>query len=281
VIKLEHGYVEARVKRLRGARIPLDVVSVGATANLMMAAALARGTTLIDNAAREPHIINLGEYLNAMGAKISGLGTSAITIDGVDRLAGVRFEVIPDYIEAGTFLIAGVITGGEVTIENSPTEQLTALLDKLITAGAGIIRRGKALTVRAGHLRAVNIVTAPYPGFPTDMQAQWMALMCLARGTSVIEENIWENRFIHVSELDRMGAKIEVRGHQAVVNGVEKLSGAPVMVSDLRAGAALVLAGLAASGRTVISRVYHLDRGYERMEVKLRRLGARIRRVAG
>ena len=280
-IRLEHGYVEAIAKkRLKGARVNFDVSTVGGTEHLMMAAATAKGETVLENAAREPEITDLGDYLNRMGAKIEGAGTDTIRIQGVSELTPAAYEVMPDRIEAGTFMIAAAITGGDVRINGMKAEHLDALCFKLQDAGVEITSRDGVVRVKGPkRLHSVNIKTRPYPGFPTDMQAQFMALMCVADGASVISENIFENRFMHVSELQRFGADITVEGNSATVKGVKKLSGAPVMATDLRASACLVLAGLAAEGTTEIQRIYHLDRGYEHIEEKLAGLGARIERV--
>jgi UDP-N-acetylglucosamine 1-carboxyvinyltransferase len=283
-IRVEEGYVEARVPRggaLRGARIVLPFPSVGATENVMMAAVLARGRTVIERAAREPEIGDLADLLRAMGARISGDGTSRVVIDGVKRLGGARHRVVADRIEAGTFLAAAAITRGKVLLKDVVPEHLAAVLAPLRRAGLKLsVRRREILAWADRPLKPVSLKTAVYPGFPTDMQAQWMALMCTVKGRSRIAETIFENRFLHAQELLRMGARIDIRGGTALVEGGAPLSGCPLMCSDLRAGAALVLAGLAARGTTKVLRVYHLDRGYERMERKLRALGARIRRVA-
>ncbi len=279
-IRRSHGYVEAEASRLRGARIALDFPSVGATENLMMAATLAEGVTEIENAAREPEIEDLAAALTKMGARIAGAGTSMITIEGVSELGAFDHHVVPDRIEAGTLLIAGAITGGEVTVSGARAEHLEALLQKLEEAGVAVERRADGVTVRpASCCRAVDVRTAPHPGFPTDLQAQFMALMTLAKGRSMITETIFENRFMHVQELVRMGADIRVDGKTAAVRGVAQLSGAPVMATDLRASVCLVLAALAAHNTTEVSRVYHLDRGYERLEQKLSGLGADVVRV--
>ncbi len=279
--RVEEGYVTASAPRLRGAAIRLPFPSVGATENVMMAAVLCRGRTVIRNAAREPEIQDLAACLRSMGARIRGEGTSVICIEGVPRLHGARHRVIPDRIEAGTFLVAAAMTKGRVRLRDAAPEHLTAVLQALKRAGLGIRVQGAEIeAVWTRPLRPLSIRTRVYPGFPTDMQAQWMALMCLAKGRSRITETIFENRFLHAQELTRMGARIEIRGNTALIEGGYRLSGCPLMVSDLRAGAALVLAGLAARGRTTVLRVYHLDRGYERMERKLRALGARIRRVS-
>ncbi|NOY78102.1 MAG: UDP-N-acetylglucosamine 1-carboxyvinyltransferase [Calditrichaeota bacterium] len=279
-IDLENGYIVARAKRLKGAVIAFDFPSVGATGNAMMAAALAKGTTVIQNAAMEPEITNLGEFLNAMGAKISGLGTNHLEIEGVDELHPADGTVIPDRIEAGTFLIAGAITGGEITVEKAEAKHLTAILSKLGDTGARISADESSITLRAGKIiRSVNVSTAVYPGFPTDMQAQWMALMCVADKTSVITDTVYLDRFAHVPELMRLGANITLDGNVAAVTGVKKLTGATVMSTDLRASASLILAGLVAEGKTEVLRIYHIDRGYEAIEKKLQALGADIQRV--
>jgi len=279
-IRLEQGYVEARAARLKGARIVLDLVTVTGTENLLMAAALAEGTTVIENAAREPEVPDLARLLTAMGAKIHGAGTERIEIEGVSDLGGARHRIIADRVEAGTFLVAGAITGGDVTVRGVVPDHLTAVLDKLEATGARLDIAGDSVRVRAtGRPRPTDLVTNPFPGFATDMQAQMMTLLGLADGSSVVTETIFENRFMHAAELRRLGASIEIDGHRALVRGVPHYEGAPVMATDLRASASLVLGGLAASGRTEVSRVYHLDRGYEAMEAKLAALGARIRRV--
>jgi UDP-N-acetylglucosamine 1-carboxyvinyltransferase len=279
-VEIEHGYVVARAKRLRGAHIYFDIVTVTGTENLMMAAALAEGETILENAAREPEVVDLADALTQMGANIEGAGTDIIKIKGVEKLRPMTYAVMPDRIETGTFIISAAITGGSVTIRNCEPKHLDALLSKVTEAGADITVEDGALRV-AGHrkIRPVNIKTLPHPGFPTDMQAQFMSLMALAEGTSVINETIFENRFTHVAELRRMGADIQVEGRSAIVKGVRRLSGAPVMATDLRASASLILAGLAAEGQTVISRIYHLDRGYENIEQKLSALGADIKRI--
>jgi UDP-N-acetylglucosamine 1-carboxyvinyltransferase len=278
-VALHGGYVEVTGK-LTGARIYLDLVSVTGTENLMMAAALAKGTTVIENAAREPEIGNLADALRMMGAKIEGDGTSVVTIEGVRELGGARIEVIPDRIEAGTLLTAGAVTGGEVTVTGCRPDHLAALLDKLAEAGFSLETSPESVTIsRKGPVRAVSMTTQPYPGFPTDMQAQFMALMAVTPGQSVITETIFENRYMHVAELQRMGAEIALQGKACFVTGVPSLEGAPVMASDLRAGASLIVAGLAAGGTTKVSRVYHIDRGYQGIDAKLSSLGASIRRV--
>ncbi|MBU0516065.1 MAG: UDP-N-acetylglucosamine 1-carboxyvinyltransferase, partial [Proteobacteria bacterium] len=279
-ISLVKGYVEARCRRLRGVDFTCDKVTVTGTENLLMAATLAKGTTVIRNAAREPEVVDLGRMLVQMGARIDGLGTDAIVVEGVDALQPAQYRVMPDRIEAGTLMVAAGITGGRVTINHCPTFALGSVMDKLAQTGLRFEVNESSVTVTGPDRPiAADLVTMPYPGFATDMQAQFMALMTLAEGTSVIKETIFENRFMHVSELRRMGAEVGVDGGQAVVTGVKRLLGAPVMATDLRASASLVLAGLAAKNTTEINRVYHLDRGYERIDRKLRRLGARIRRV--
>lgn len=279
-VTVEHGYIKARAPRLKGARICLDFPTVTGTENLMMAACLADGTTVIENAAREPEIADLAAFLVKRGARIAGAGTDLITIEGVKELRDADHEVIPDRIEAGTYLAAGAITGGDVCVRDCRPQHLEAVTAKLREAGAEVAEGKESVRIKvSGRLRSVDVKTYPYPGFATDMQAQMMALMCVAQGTSVITETVFESRFIHVPELRRMGAEIKVEGSHAVVTGVARLSGAPVMASDLRASAGLIVAGLAAEGETEIARVYHLDRGYERIEEKLGGLGAAIRRV--
>jgi UDP-N-acetylglucosamine 1-carboxyvinyltransferase len=279
-IAIEHGYIEARAERLRGARIVMDMVTVTGTENILMAATLAEGTSVIENAAREPEVVDLAECLIAMGARISGHGTDVITVQGVSALKGGTYRVMPDRIEAGTFLAAAAATGGEVVLRDVRADTLDAVVQKLREAGLHVESRADRVELQPnGGLKAVSIRTAPYPAFPTDMQAQLMALNCVADGTSVITETIFENRFMHVHELRRLGANIEVEGNTAIVRGVTSLSGASVMATDLRASACLVIAGLVAEGETLVDRIYHLDRGYERIEEKLSHLGARIRRV--
>lgn len=279
-IKLEGGYVTASCSRLTGARILFDDVTVTGTENVLMAATLARGTTVIENAAREPEVSDLACLLNRMGARISGAGTDTITIEGVDELKGVEHEVMPDRIEAGTFLIGGAMTRGDVVVEGIVPGHLSALLSKLEKAGAQIFAEDHATRVIGPkNISHVDVSTQPYPGFATDFQAQFMSLMTLSEGTSLISENIFENRFMHVGELNRMGADIKLDGNTAVVSGVEKIYGAPVMATDLRASACLILAGLVAKDITEVYRVYHIDRGYERIERKFRKLGARIKRT--
>ena len=279
-ITVEHGFIRARAERLRGGHVVFETISVGATENVLMAATLAEGTTLIDNAAREPEIVDLAECLIAMGADIRGAGTSRIEVRGVTALHAAQHAVVADRIETGTFLVAAAMTGGRVTATATRPETLGAVLDKLRQAGADVAIDGDAITVdmQGRRPRAVDIVTSPHPGFPTDMQAQMMALNCVADGMGTIDETIFENRFMHVNELMRLGADIHIDGPRAVVKGVARLSGAPVMATDLRASASLILAGLVAEGDTTIDRIYHLDRGYEHIERKLSALGARIRR---
>lgn len=281
-IEQAHGYIEATASKLRGAKIYLDLPSVGATENLMMAATLAEGTTIIENAAKEPEINDLADVLNKMGASVKGAGSDLIQIDGVDALHGTSHRIIPDRIEAGSFVIAAAVSGGDVLVRGARAEHLEAFLIKLKEAGVILTADDSGLRVRGNRkINSVDVTTLPYPGFPTDLQAQMMVLMAVAEGVSVITETIFENRFMHVQELDRMGAQIKLEGNRAVVRGVRELSGAPVMASDLRASVALVLAGLVANGTTEISRVYHLDRGYEQIERKLSLLGAEIVRVKG
>lgn len=277
-IRIDEGYVVAKGP-LKGASLSLDFPSVGATENVMMAATRAQGTTRISNAAREPEIVDLANFLNRLGAKIKDAGTDVITIEGVDALGGAEHDVLPDRIEAGTFLIAAMATRGDVMVRGARAEDLPNVLEKFVDMGAEVESSAEGIRISARDgLDAADISTLPFPGFPTDLQAQTMAALSTARGTSVIKETVFENRFMQVAELTRMGADIDVDGNQAVVRGVEQLSGAPVMASDLRASAALIIAGLAASGETVVSRVYHIDRGYERIEERLANLGADIRR---
>jgi UDP-N-acetylglucosamine 1-carboxyvinyltransferase len=279
-VSIEHGFISVRAKRLRGAKICMDLVTVTGTENLMMAATLAAGTTRIENAAREPEVVDLADCLNAMGARVRGAGSDVITIEGVERLHGASYHVMPDRIETGTFLAAAAATGGSIRLTGARPDILDSVLEKLREAGAVIETGGDWIALKTfGALNAVNVRTSPYPAFPTDMQAQFMALDSVARGTALVTETIFENRFMHVQELKRLGADIEVEGNTAVVKGVPHLDGATVMATDLRASASLVLAGLIARGTTTVERVYHLDRGYERIEEKLTRLGARIKRV--
>jgi UDP-N-acetylglucosamine 1-carboxyvinyltransferase len=281
-ISVESGYINARARQLKGARIVLDTATVTGTENLMMAATLARGTTVIENAAQEPEVVDLADCLNAMGASISGQGSNKIIIEGRPSLDGYDYRVLPDRIEAGTFLTAAAMTGGRVRAQNARPETLDAVLAKLEEAG-GTITSGAdwvELDMQGRRPRAVDVTTSPYPGFPTDMQAQFTALNAIAEGTGVVRETVFENRFMHVLELQRLGADIRIEGNAVVVRGVERLTAAPLMATDLRASASLVLAGLVADGDTVIDRVYHIDRGYENIEEKLRALGADVRRLA-
>ncbi|MEE8511949.1 MAG: UDP-N-acetylglucosamine 1-carboxyvinyltransferase [Acidiferrobacterales bacterium] len=280
---IEDGYMKARAKRLKGTRVMMDMVSVTGTENIMMAATLAQGTTVIENAAREPEVVDLAKCLVGMGAKIEGAGSDTITVEGVSTLNGGSHQVIPDRIETGTYLVAGAMTGGKVRVRNVQPNHLEAVVDKLREAGADITsgRDWICLDRQDQELKAVSIRTAPYPAFPTDMQAQFVALNCIAAGTATVTESVFENRFMHVLELQRMGADIEMRGNTAIVRGVQRLTGAPVMATDLRASASLALAGLVADSETIVDRIYHIDRGYECIEEKLAQLGARIRRVPG
>ncbi|MFA7239294.1 MAG: UDP-N-acetylglucosamine 1-carboxyvinyltransferase [Sulfuricellaceae bacterium] len=279
-IDIEHGYILARVKRLKGARIFMDLVTVTGTENLMMAAVLADGVTVLENAAREPEVSDLAHCLVAMGAHIEGIGSDVITIHGVEHLHGAAYPVMPDRIETGTFLVAACATGGKIRLRDTRADILDALLEKLRETGAAISHDENSISLEmSGAINAVNVRTAPYPAFPTDMQAQFMALNTVALGVSTVTETIFENRFMHVQELRRLGANIEVEGNTAVVRGVEQLQGATVMATDLRASASLVIAGLIAQQETTIERIYHIDRGYECIEEKLSQLGARIRRV--
>jgi UDP-N-acetylglucosamine 1-carboxyvinyltransferase len=282
-VVIDRGYIKARADRLKGARIVLDTVTVTGTENLMMAATLARGETVIENAAREPEVIDLADCLVSMGARIEGAGTDTIHIQGVDSLRGARHEVLPDRIETGTFLVAGAITGGRVRAQGTRPDNLDAVLAKLEECGA-LIRVGDdwiEVDMQGRRPRAVDLRTAPYPAFPTDMQAQFTALNSVAEGVGTITETVFENRFMHVLEMQRMGADIRLEGNTAISEGVRSLKAAPVMATDLRASASLVLAGLVADGETLIERIYHIDRGYERIEEKLSRLGAKISRVPG
>ena len=279
-VEIKHGYVEVRAKRLKGARIYFDISTVTGTENLMMAAAIADGVTVLGNAACEPEVVDLANFLTKRGARIRGAGTDTIIIEGVARLSGGSYEVMPDRIEAGTYLACGAITGGDVTVKRCIPAHLEAVLATLRAAGLKTEVTSDSIRVIADNgITAVDVRTMPYPGFPTDMQAQIMALMTIGRGLSVITETIFENRFIHVPELRRMGANIKLQGNYAIVEGVKNLTGAPVMATDLRASASLVVAGLVAEGKTEIHRIYHLDRGYERMEEKLSQIGAEIVRV--
>ena len=279
-ISIEHGYIHARCKRLQGARIVMDVVTVTGTENLMMAATLAEGTTVLENAAREPEVVDLARCLIAMGAKIEGAGSDIVTVHGVKKLHGADYSVMADRIETGTFLVAAAMAGGRVRATHAQPDTLDAVISKLRDAGARVGTGPDWIEVESdGKLKAVDVRTAPHPAFPTDMQAQFMALNCIAEGAASVTETIFENRFMHVQELRRLGANIEVSGHTALVRGVPRLDGAIVMATDLRASACLVLAGLVAQGETTIERIYHLDRGYERIEEKLSQLGARVRRI--
>ena len=280
-INITDGYIRAKAKRLQGTRIFLEVVSVTGTENLMMAATLANGTTVLENAAREPEVVDLAIFLNAMGAKVSGAGTDTITVEGVERLHTAKHHIVPDRIETGTFLVAAAATGGKVRTTKTRADLLDVVLEKLKEAGASVSSGDDwiELDMKGRRPAAVNITTAPYPAFPTDMQAQFVTLNGLANGTATVRETIFENRFMHVQELQRMGANIELQGNTAIVRGVEQYTGAPVMATDLRASACLVIAALAAKGDTMIDRIYHLDRGYECIEEKLSRLGASIQRV--
>ncbi|HKZ74204.1 MAG TPA: UDP-N-acetylglucosamine 1-carboxyvinyltransferase [Steroidobacteraceae bacterium] len=280
-ITIEGGYIRARAERLKGARLVLDTVSVTGTENLMMAATLAKGETVIENAAREPEVVDLANFLIAMGAKIEGAGSDKIVVRGVERLQGTQYEVLPDRIESGTYLVAGAITRGRVRVKNTRPDHLDAVLAKLEEAGVDVAVGDNWIEVdaRRRRPRAVDIRTAPYPAFPTDMQAQFAALNTVAEGVGTIIETIFENRFMHMLEMRRLGAEIRLEGNTAIIRGVEKLRAAPVMATDLRASASLVLAGLVAEGRTDVERIYHIDRGYEAIEEKLAQLGAQIRRV--
>ncbi len=280
-IDVSNGYIHAKASRLKGTRLVLDIVTVTGTENLMMAAALAEGITTIENAAREPEVVDLANFINAMGGKISGAGTDTITIEGVETLKGTRYRVLPDRIETGTFLVAAAITGGKIHVKDTDPKLLDAVIDKLREAGAKIEVGDDWITLdmEGKRPKAVNVRTAPYPAFPTDMQAQFAALNTIAEGTSTVVETIFENRFMHVQELKRMGADIEIEGNTAIIRGVDGLTSAPVMATDLRASASLIIAGLVASGETEVQRIYHIDRGYENIEEKLALLGAKIRRA--
>jgi UDP-N-acetylglucosamine 1-carboxyvinyltransferase len=279
-VQVEQGYITARARRLKGARHAMDLVTVTGTENLMMAATLAEGRTVLENAAREPEVVDLANCLNAMGARVSGAGTDVLTIDGVDRLDGTNHRIMPDRIETGTFLAAAAATGGEITLRDTDAGVVEAVIERLREAGAAVEASGSAIHLEMkAPPRSVNVRTAPYPGFPTDMQAQLMALDAIADGTAVVTETIFENRFMHALELARLGADIETSGNTAIVRGVKRLQGTTVMATDLRASASLVIGGLVADGETVVDRIYHLDRGYEAIESKLSALGARIRRI--
>lgn len=282
-ISVENGYIRARCTRLKGARLVMDLVTVTGTENLMMAATLAEGTTVIENAAREPEVVDLANCLNSMGAKVSGAGTDTITVEGVERLQGARYDVLPDRIETGTFLVAAAMTGGRVRLKNTAPYLLDAVISKLRESGAEV-DLGEDwidLDMHGKRPKAVTVRTAPYPAFPTDMQAQLCALNAVADGLGMVTETVFENRFMHVLEIQRMGADVRLEGHTAISNGVERLTGAPVMATDLRASASLVLAGLVSEGDTLVDRIYHIDRGYECIEEKLAQLGADIRRMPG
>ncbi|HEU4707690.1 MAG TPA: UDP-N-acetylglucosamine 1-carboxyvinyltransferase [Methylophilaceae bacterium] len=280
-IHIEHGYIEARAERLKGARIFMDLVTVTGTENLMMAAALADGVTILENAAREPEVVDMAECLIKMGARIEGAGTDVIRVTGVERLHGADHAIVCDRIEAGTYLVAAAMTGGRVRLSNARANLLDAVIEKLRDAGARVESDANSISIESeGKLKSVNVRTAPHPAFPTDMQAQFMALNTIADGAASVTETIFENRFMHVQEMRRLGANIEVEGNTALVRGVPYLDGATVMATDLRASASLVLAGLVARGETTIERIYHIDRGYERIEEKLTQLGARIRRIS-
>ena len=282
-ITIDNGYIRARAERLKGARLVLDTVTVTGTENLMLAAVLARGETVIENAAREPEVVDLANFLQQMGAQIEGAGTQTILIQGVESLQGTDYSILPDRIESGTYLVAAAITGGRVKIKGTRPDHLDAVLSKLEEAGASVERGPDWIDLDMAGRRptAVGLRTAPYPSFPTDMQAQFCALNAVASGTGTIIETVFENRFMHAQELQRMGADLSVEGNTAIIRGVERLAGAPVMATDLRASASLVLAGLVAEGVTVVDRIYHIDRGYERIEEKLAQLGAKIRRLPG
>ena len=280
-IDVSNGYIHAKAKRLKGARLVMDIVTVTGTENLMMAAALADGTTILENAAREPEVIDLANFINAMGGKVSGAGTDTIEIEGVEKLHGTRYRVLPDRIETGTYLVAAAITGGSIKVKDTAPHLLDAVIEKLREAGAKIEVGDDwiSLDMEGRRPKAVSVRTAPYPAFPTDMQAQFAALNSIAEGTSTVVETVFENRFMHVQELKRMGADIEIEGNTAIIRGTDKLTSAPVMATDLRASASLIIAGLVASGETEVQRIYHIDRGYENIEEKLSLLGAKIRRV--
>ena len=280
-INVEEGYIKATAKRLKGVHLNMDMVTVTGTENLMMAATLAKGTTIIENAAREPEVTDLANCLNKMGANITGAGTDKIIIEGVETLKGAQYEILPDRIETGTYLVAAAMTGGKIKLKNTRPMLLEVVLAKLQEAGAEIVSDDKSITLDMGGRKpmAVNIHTSPFPGFPTDMQAQFTAMNCIATGNGTITESVFENRFMHVHELQRMGADLKLEGNTAISNGVDKLTSAPVMATDLRASASLVLAGLVAEGKTVVDRIYHIDRGYETIEEKLAQLGADIKRL--
>jgi UDP-N-acetylglucosamine 1-carboxyvinyltransferase len=280
-IVVEGGYIRATAKRLKGVHLTLDMVTVTGTENLMMAATLAKGVTIIDNAAREPEVVDLANCLISMGAQITGAGTDRIVIEGVKSLTGTRYNILPDRIETGTYLVGAAMTGGKIKLKNTCPTLLDSVLAKLVEAGADISGTENTITLDMGgrRPRAVDVYTSPFPGFPTDMQAQFTAMNCIAAGTGTITESVFENRFMHVQELQRMGANLKLEGNTAISSGVDKLTSAPVMATDLRASASLVLAGLVAKGETVVDRIYHIDRGYETIEEKLAQLGAHIRRL--
>jgi len=282
-IRVENGYVRARADRLRGARFVMDIVTVTGTENLMMAAALADGRTVLENAAREPEVVDLAEFLNAMGARITGVGSDTVVIDGVERLYGAEYRILPDRIETGTYLVGAAMTGGRVRVRETRADLLDAVLAKLSDTGAAVSTGPDWIELDMGgrRPRAVSVQTAPHPGFPTDMQAQFCALNCIADGVATVTENVFENRFMHAQELQRMGADIRVEGNLAICRGLKHLTAAPVMATDLRASASLVLAALVADGETLVDRIYHIDRGYDHIEEKLSALGAVIRRVSG
>jgi len=282
-VEVENGYIKASAKRLKGAKLVFDTVTVTGTENLMMAAALAEGTTILKNAAREPEVVDLANFLNACGAKIRGAGTQTIEIEGVERLSGCRWHVVPDRIETGTYLVAAAVTGGHVRTLNTRPMIMDAVLQKLEAAGAHIDTGEDwiELDMRGKRPKAINLRTSPHPGFPTDMQAQFCVLNAVAKGTGAITETVFENRFMHIQELQRMGVDARIEGNTVMITGVDKLTGAPVMATDLRASASLVIAGLVAEGETLVQRIYHVDRGYERIEEKFRQLGATIERVSG
>ena len=280
-IEVDGGYIRARAKRLQGAQLTMDLITVTGTENLMMAATLAEGITVIENAAREPEVVDLARFLNRMGARIEGAGTDTIRIEGVEALHGAEHTILPDRIETGTYLVAVAMTGGKVKLKNTFSNLLDAVIAKLREAGARIESNDNSITLDMTNRRplAINVHTSPFPGFPTDMQAQFTAMNCIAEGSGYITENVFENRFMHLQELQRMGADVKLEGNTAISNGVEYLTSAPVMATDLRASASLVLAGLVARGETVVDRIYHIDRGYETIEEKLQQLGARIKRI--
>ncbi|MFQ5659121.1 MAG: UDP-N-acetylglucosamine 1-carboxyvinyltransferase [Gammaproteobacteria bacterium] len=280
-IQVDRGYIRASTKRLKGARLTMDMITVTGTENLMMAATLADGKTVIENAAREPEVVDLAMCLNSMGARIEGAGTGTIVIEGVEEMTGARHKIMPDRIETGTYLVAAAMTGGWIKLKNTRPELLEAVLSKLNEAGAAIKLEETSITLDMDQSRpmAIDVQTSPFPGFPTDMQAQFTAMDCIAEGAGTITENVFENRFMHVQELQRMGAKVKLEGNTAICTGVKQLTSAPVMATDLRASASLVLAGLVAEGETVVDRIYHIDRGYETIEEKLTQLGARIKRI--